>query len=127
MSLAHIGISVSDLDSAIKWYKEIFGFAEEKRFEKEVFEIKGAIISKDEIVIELLMPYQITRKNKMPLSLIEALRSRGLNHISIAVEDIKNFFNKLKSHDVIIITELIDNRFFFCCDPDGTLIEIKQK
>lgn len=127
MNLAHIGISVSDLDSIIKWYKEIFGFEEVKRFEKEIYEIKGAIISNGEMVIELLMPYQLIKKDKPPLSLVEVLRAQGLNHISINVEDVKLYYKKLISQKATLITELIDDRFFFCCDPDNTLIEIRQK
>ncbi len=127
MTLSHIGISVSDLEYSIKWYKEFFGFEEMKRFEKKEFEIKVAFLSRDGINLELICPYNLKKNIFKQATLTEALRIQGLNHIAIIVDNIKEFFFKLKSRNVILITDLIEDRFFFCQDPDGMIMEIKQK
>jgi len=127
MDLAHIAISTADLENAVKWYKDFFGFEEIKRFEKQEFEIKGAALSNGHMMIEVLMPYKIAKNPVRPSSLAEALRTQGLNHIALNVDDINACFEELKFAGTRFITELIGGRFFFCCDPDGTLIEIRQK
>src|SRR4030042_5924537 len=114
MTFAHIGLSVKDLDTAINWYKDMFGFKEVKRFEKKELEIKGALIANGDMNIELLMPFTLI-KNKMEISgLAEALRYHGLNHFAVNVDDIKVLYNKMKSENVSLLTGLIDERFFFC-------------
>jgi catechol 2,3-dioxygenase-like lactoylglutathione lyase family enzyme len=127
MDLAHIAVSTADLDRALKWYRDFFGFEEIKRFEKQEFEIKGATIANGRTMIEVLMPYKLAKNPTRPSSLAQALRAQGLNHIALNTEDINGCFEKLKTAGECLVTELIGGRFFFCCDPDGTLIEIKQK
>ncbi|MBN1798941.1 MAG: VOC family protein [Spirochaetales bacterium] len=127
MDLAHIAISTADLDGAVKWYKQFFGFAEIKRFEKQEFEIKGALLSNGSITIELLLPYKLDKNPTRPSTLAEALRAQGLNHISLNVDDLKDLFLRMRDNGECLITEIVSGRFFFCCDPDGTLIEIRQK
>jgi catechol 2,3-dioxygenase-like lactoylglutathione lyase family enzyme len=126
MSLAHIGLVVSDLQKTKNWYKKFFNFKETKILEKKEFEFNGVLISNGEITIELLKPYKIIEKPKPPKNIIEILRYQGLNHIAINVDNINDFFLKMKTSG-FLLTELFDNRFFFCTDPDGTIIEIKQK
>ena len=48
------------------------------------------------------------------------------NHFSIKVDDIKTLYNEFKNKKIDVVTELMDNRLFFCKDPDGSLIEVKQ-
>jgi len=127
MTFAHIGLTVKDLDVSINWYSLIFGFKEVKRFEKKELEIKGALIANGDMNIELLMPNKLI-KNTIEISgLTEALRYQGLNHFALFVDDVKTLFDKMKSEKKSLLTELIDKRFFFCIDPDGTKIEVKQK
>ena len=127
MNLAHIGISVADLDITVKWYGEVLGFKELKRFEKKELEIKGALLSNGEILLEALMPFNIVKKQAPPPSLIQTIRLQGLNHIAINVADVKAFYRKLQTQQVSLLTDLVEDRFFFCHDPDGVVLEIKQK
>ena len=41
--IEHVGLTVSDLDRAVDWYRTNFGFEETRRFDKPELEIKGAI------------------------------------------------------------------------------------
>jgi methylmalonyl-CoA/ethylmalonyl-CoA epimerase len=127
MDLAHIAISTADLEKAIQWYKEFFGFEEQRRFEKAEYEIKGATLACGDATLELLMPYKLSENPKRPSTLAEALRTQGLNHISLNVDDIETCFHNMKDEGECLVTEIVGGRFFFCCDPDGTLIEVRQK
>ncbi|MBN2544867.1 MAG: VOC family protein [Spirochaetes bacterium] len=126
MTFAHIGLSVKDMEIAINWYKDFFGFKEIKRFEKKELEIKGALISNGNMNIELLMPEKLVKNLIEYSGLKETLRFQGLNHFAVNVDDIKVLYDKMMSEKVTLLTELIDDRLFFCLDPDGTKIEIKQ-
>ncbi len=46
-------------------------------------------------------------------------------HRGISAEDVNAFYSELKSKKVELVTELMEQRFFFCKDPDGTLIEVR--
>jgi len=125
-SITHIGISVTDLDTSLRWYGEHFGFAETRRFEKPEFEIKGAVISDGKVSIEVLMPSVPWKRKVVPASLAEALRQCGTNHLALEVNDVTVCYERLRSAGAPLITEIIGGRFFFCMDPDGTLLEVRQ-
>lgn len=126
VSMEHIGLSVSDLEASISWYQGFFDFEVLKRFEKEGMEIKGALIRSGNCQIELLEPHHKDLAVNDRSTLVHALRRTGSNHFAISVESVASCFESMKSKDVELVTELIENRFYFCCDRDGTLIEVRQ-
>jgi catechol 2,3-dioxygenase-like lactoylglutathione lyase family enzyme len=125
-SITHIGISVADLDASLKWYKEHFGFEETRRFTKPEFEMKGAALSDGRIGLEVIMPSVPVKRAAVPASLAEALRQCGANHLALDVDDVTVCYERLRSAGAQLITEIIGGRFFFCADPDGTLLEVRQ-
>ena len=125
--IEHFGISVTDIDRAVKWYNENFGFEETKRFDKPDFEIKGAVMQLGDCILEILQPYTPNPLSPGGNSLITVLRDLGANHIAFSIDDITSVYSRLKENNVEFVTELLDGRFFFCKDPDGTLIEIRQR
>jgi catechol 2,3-dioxygenase-like lactoylglutathione lyase family enzyme len=126
MLLAHIALSVTDLDRCIEWYKTLLDFKEIKRFKKEELEIEGSIISNGQITLELLKPFHLNKRQNPPMNLVDALKEQGLNHIALETKEIKEIYEKLISQGAVIITPIIDGRYFFCYDPDNTLIEFRQ-
>ncbi len=122
----HTGISVTDIDRTIAWYAEHFGFTEVKRFEKSEMEIRGAIMSLGNAVLEILQPDSPAPVGENCHTLIEHLRKLGANHIAIGVSDIAGCFEQFRKDNVDLVSELIDDRFFFCKDPDGILIEVRH-
>jgi catechol 2,3-dioxygenase-like lactoylglutathione lyase family enzyme len=124
--LQHPGISVADLDRAVAWYSKHFGFREAKRFEKADMEIKGAAMVLGERALEILQPYRPSAARAAAGTLAEELARIGANHIAIAVGNIGECFEDLKRSGAVFVTGLIDRRVFFCKDPDGTLIEVRQ-
>jgi catechol 2,3-dioxygenase-like lactoylglutathione lyase family enzyme len=123
--ILHIGISVVDIDRSVQWYTNLFGFKEVTRFEKAELEIKAAVLCLGEHTIELIAPYRPQPLTIEGNGLAEALRSIGVNHIAVAVDDINGIYGKCLSNKAEMVTELIHGRMFFCRDPDGTLLEIK--
>ncbi len=122
----HTGISVTDIDRTVAWYAARFGFKETKRFVKPELEIRGAVMALGNAVLEILQPDSPTHAQQGCHTLAQHLRKLGANHIAIGVSDITECFEKFKADNVDLISELIDSRFFFCKDPDGTLIEVRH-
>lgn len=125
VKVQHVGISVSDLDRSVAWYVSHFGFEETKRFEKPELEIKGAALALGDCGLEILAPYAPVSATKTDDTLVHALRATGANHMALAVDDVAACYRKFVAEGVEMISELLDGRFFFCRDPDGTVLEIK--
>lgn len=125
--IVHVGVCVTDLDRAARWYADMFGFAETKRFRKEVFEIEGVVMELGGMTIEILAPFSPDVVPPPPLSPAAQFRKLGVNHIAITVPDLADCYKKLAvSGGGTLISPVIENRFFFCADPDGTVWEVKQ-
>ncbi|MBD3345456.1 MAG: hypothetical protein GF401_10380 [Chitinivibrionales bacterium] len=122
----HVGLSVSDIDRSIAWYEHHFGCRVTKRFEKPELEIKGVVLQFDTVIFEILQPYKSCKTQEPTGSLIEELRYLGANHIAIGVGDVAKCYETFKDAGCEMVTQLIGGKLFFCKDPDGTLIEVKQ-
>ena len=123
----HSGISVTDLRRSIDWYGRHFGFQVVREFEKEALEVKAAVLELGGFTLEVLAPFEpdVRKKTKGPLS--HHLRSTGTNHLALLADDVADCFEQFQQEGIEIVYPLLDGRIFFCKDPDGTLIEIKQK
>lgn len=125
--IEHVGLTVSDLDRAVDWYRTNFGFEETRRFDKPELEIKGATIQLGNDCLELLQPYTSVSETKRRGSLATLLKRSGVNHIALSVDDIAHIYGRLQASRVEFVTELLDARYFFCKDPSGALIEVRQR
>ncbi|HDY89878.1 MAG TPA: VOC family protein [bacterium] len=81
---------------------------------------------------EILQPYSTLGDQPSSIKLkketLETLLQKiGANHIALNVDDIESSYNKLKENNVEFVTELLDSKYFFCTDPDGILIEVRQR
>jgi methylmalonyl-CoA/ethylmalonyl-CoA epimerase len=125
-SIVHCAISVSDLDRSTEWYHTHFGFIEKRRSEKEGLHIRSAILTAASGTLEVIEPARPYPPEKSTGVLIDELRNIGVNHVAIGVEDIHACYRDLQDCNTEMVTELLDERLFFCKDPDGTLIEVKR-
>ena len=66
------------------------------------------------------------QKSNTKNQICEILHEIKLVHFSLSVADINSTYRKLKENNIEFITEIFDSRYFFCKDPDGFLIEVKQ-
>ena len=57
LKFEHVGISTRNLDRAVAWYRDVFGFEEVRRYEKADLEIKGALLKSGDCCLEILEPY----------------------------------------------------------------------
>lgn len=128
--IEHFGMTVSNIENTIEWYKQNFGFEEEKRFDKPGLELKGAVIKLGNTSIELLQPYKPARKQDFFIGKEvlpkDVLNNTGLAHFALSVKDINVLHKRLKEDNTRILTEIAESKYFFCTDPDGILLEIRQ-
>ena len=125
--MEHAGVTVSDLDEAVAWYAASFGFEETRRFEKAELQIKGATLQLGDGVLELLEPYDPESDPRAGGSLEALLARVGANHFALNVDDVSVAYEKLRGERAELVTELLEEKFFFCRDPFGTLIEVRQR
>lgn len=125
--LAHIGITVVDLDRAVDWYKESFGAREVNRSYKKDFGLTIALLELGDSHLELLQPDRPEERARTKGTLKELLGRVGESHIALSVPDIRGTYDRLKLNKAEMVTDLYEERLFFCRDPNGVLIEVKQK
>ena len=125
--IEHTGLTVGDIDGAVDWYISNFGFDVIRRFDKPELEIVGATLKLGEDHIEILQPVGPVADPDVIGPLTACLRRGGANHIALNVDDIAQAYETLTANGVEFITELLESRYFFCRDPFGTLIEVRQR
>ena len=125
--IEHVGVTVTDLEGAVAWYTESFGFEETRRFEKAEFQVKGAALQLGDDALELLEPYDPAPGHPSGRELPALLAQVGANHFALNVDDAAAAYEKLQADGSELVTELLEGRFFFCRDPFGTLIEVRER
>jgi len=97
--IEHIGIAVSDLNSAIRFYEDVLGlecYAIEEVADQKV---KTAIFRIGETKIELLE----STNPEGPIGKFIEKRGEGIHHIALAVEDVKEALKEVESKGVQLI------------------------
>jgi len=128
--IEHIGIAVSDLESANEVYSKLLGIAP---YQSETVESEGVITSffkVGESKIELL---KATHSDSAIAKFIEK-KGQGVHHIAFAVEDIKSEMERLKKEGFTILNDQpkkgADNKLVCFVHPksaNGVLIELCQE
>lgn len=132
LEVHHIGILVQDLNRSGRFYSQIMGF--EKGYEHQIpAEIIGhifgqntacrvAVYRRDDVTLELFQP-----DRKITVRRQDSLQP-GVNHFGLKVADMTTFYlgAKAKGAQVIEVPRG-DHCVYFIRDPDGVLIEIKEK
>jgi len=129
MKYNHIALSVKDLERSVEFYKEVFGFIEVKRLEREDLAIKIVLLklnTEDDLHLELVQPYEPVENQDN----FSDLKTLGLKHICFEVENVDEEYKRLKSkgHEVIEPKEGKSiKKYFFVKDPDGFIMELCEK
>jgi methylmalonyl-CoA/ethylmalonyl-CoA epimerase len=121
----HSGVSVDNLDAAIKWYSEKLGFKLEKRHKMPNMDAEVAFMRNGDIRFELFdvaNAADLPEGRKVP---DEDLKTRGNKHVAFVVEDIVATHEELKSRDVDIVwvKKFEFGGVMFIRDNTGNLIE----
>ncbi len=123
----HLGIAVSDLDEALKLYRDILGLEVEKTEEFEGMKIAFLPIGDTEF--ELLQP---TDPNSALARFLEK-RGEGIQHVALRVDDVEKSLEELKAKGLRVIDEKprpgaggASIAFFHPKSTGGVLLEICQ-
>jgi catechol 2,3-dioxygenase-like lactoylglutathione lyase family enzyme len=138
MKFNHVGISVSDIERSIAFYRDMFGMeqlCEVFPFGGEQFEaimdIPGVtgrmcMIGRNDLQLELFEFAGARPKDpEYPVS------DRGYSHFGFEVEDIAATYAKLKAAGVRIHSPVItfnqgSMKAAYCRDPDGNVFELLE-
>jgi catechol 2,3-dioxygenase-like lactoylglutathione lyase family enzyme len=129
-SFDHIGISISNLDRSIEFYTRMFGFKCERIIEMPMGNGRIALLQKEGFTIEMFgysnaLPLPDDRK--IPTT---DLKTMGVKHFAIRVNDIMGAADFLKKNGVEFISEPAVGarnwRRFFVKDPDGIPLELTE-
>ncbi|MFI1577824.1 VOC family protein [Embleya sp. NPDC020630] len=138
---SHLGVCVTDLDRALRFYRDGLGFAPVARYDvgnevAHTLEVEGDVrlvsqlIAKEGMVVELLY-YASPEPQGEPSRRRNQL---GLTHLSFLVEDVDAAAARLVEHGGTLLTgtraslpsETGSTELVFLADPDGTRIELMR-
>ena len=127
--ISHIGIAVSNLDTAIKTY-ETLGFRVEKIEKVSDMDVRVAFLPIGDTRIELLEPLS---KESVIAKFIEK-KGEGVHHICVEVKNIYKALQELKDQKFNLVYETpkrgAENTLVSFVHPKsthGVLIELSQK
>ncbi len=137
VGIHHTAISTPDLDRAIAFYRDLFGFEVEFDFpwdeSNEDFkrthaapETKGRVVmlARDAARLEIF-EYQKPAPNAADPDRDNA--AQGICHFCIEVKDIDAEYARLKAAGMPFQSEPVPQAYIKCCygrDPDGNIIEL---
>lgn len=98
--IEHIGIAVSDLESAKRFYEGALGL--KVKHEETLRDMKIAFVPVGEVNIELIQPIS---EDGVIAKFIDK-RGEGIHHIAYEVDDISAFLGALKSRGVNLVDEV---------------------
>jgi methylmalonyl-CoA/ethylmalonyl-CoA epimerase len=116
----HFSVSVPDLETAIAWYSDIFGFTVEARFEIDAIPAKAAFLRSPALRLEL---WQALGSAPVPEARREPnsdLRTCGTKHIAFSVPDLQGRLKELVKRGVDIAAVQRDPADPMQPDPDPT-------
>jgi lactoylglutathione lyase len=130
VSLDHSGLSVGDLDRAVAFYGDAFGFASE--FEFALGEIRGVMLRLETGGRLELFERPDSAGGLRASSPIEALATRGFGHFAVNAPDIDALFA------AAVVAGAVEKvsprpspepgvRFAFLADPEGNLVELVER
>ena len=128
-TLDHIGIAVSDLSEALRFYRDALGLEVESPEDVPSQRVRAHFIPAGESALELLEATDDTS----PIAKYTAKRGPGLHHITLRVDDIVAALARLKQRGVRLIDETPRPgahgsivAFIHPSSAHGVLVELKQ-
>jgi catechol 2,3-dioxygenase-like lactoylglutathione lyase family enzyme len=137
-TFSHLGICVSDLDKAMRFYCEGLGFKHIVTFPvgneagktMEIADdivLDSVIIRRDGVSIELL---GFKSPKPKPVAGRRSMTQVGLTHLSLLVDDVEAVAAHAVAHGGTLVPETRTvspaGDFIFVLDPDGTRVELMR-
>ena len=98
-SIHHIGIAVSNIEEASKYYQSTFNIEKAPILENHEFSVLGTFLPVNGVHLELL---QGTNDESI-ISKFIAERGEGIHHLCFEVEDIQQSINTLLARDIKLL------------------------
>jgi methylmalonyl-CoA epimerase len=128
--LDHIGIAVSNLDDALRFYRDALGLEIDAPEEVVSQRVRAHFVPVGEAALELL---EATAEDS-PIAKYVGRRGPGLHHITLRVEDIRGALNQLRARGVRLIDEQPREgahgslvAFIHPSSAHGVLVELTQQ
>jgi LAO/AO transport system kinase len=128
--LDHVGIAVSDVDAALRFYRDGLGLQAAAPEEVVSQRVRAHFLPAGEAALELLE----ATADDSPIARYLAKRGAGLHHITLRVDDIAAVLAELKGRGVRLIDEVARPgahgslvAFIHPASAHGVLVELKQK
>lgn len=122
----HVGISVRDLDEAIAFWSEIFGFEVDFRTEIKPIKAHIAFLKRDGFRLEL---FQIEGSRDVPAERLKPntdLQVQGTKHVCFSVEDVQGAAEALHARGVRIVGIMRGHGTPMAVEADPRLDGIKK-
>jgi methylmalonyl-CoA epimerase len=103
LRIHHLGVAVSSLDDALKFYRDALGLTAAQTVEVEQEKVRVAMLPAGEARIELLEPTAADS----PIAKFLAKRGDGLHHIALRTDDLEAAVERLKRQGARLVTEEI--------------------
>jgi catechol 2,3-dioxygenase-like lactoylglutathione lyase family enzyme len=123
----HVGLSVSDLDKAKRWYADVLGMTQGFAFELPQFGVRGCFMEGHGTRVELFERDGSSGGigGQQPP---QALLTRGYGHIAFAARDLDATFAELVARGATPVWDPRPSpepgvRMAFVADLDGNLVE----
>lgn len=125
----HGGVSVPDIEAAIRWYGDILGFTVEKRFYIAPAKAKCAMLRKGALRIELFEAEDaasLPDDRRYPL---RDLQTHGNKHVAFRVADLDAFLAEMEQQgaDIAFVVREEFGKGCFIRDCAGNLIEFVEE
>ena len=128
----HVGLCVTDLERAQRFYEEAFGFQVWWELEppdgvstllqlEPPLDLKAVYLVRDGFVLELLS-YRVDHRTEPWRK--RSMAEPGLTHISLAVHDVEAAMRTVEEYGGQAIRETYQGAGVMVRDPDGQLIEL---
>ena len=140
LRFSHLGICVSDLEAALRFYRDALGFevASELTVKGEPadtllrlrdVELRAVYLRRDGVTLELL---HYAQPGHVGDGSPRAMNALGLTHLSVRVDDLAETLAALSARGFAVLRDTrVENpslhaRAAFVTDPDGTLVELVE-
>ena len=128
--IEHLGIAVSDIDTANKLYEQLLGFPAYKQEVVESEKVVTSFFKTGDSKVELVA----ATHDESPIARYIEKRGAGIHHVAFAVDDIMAELARLKKHGFSLINESpkdgADNKLVAFIHPKstgGVLVELCQE
>ena len=129
-TLDHIGIAVSNMDEALRFYRDRLGLEVQPPEEVALQGVRAWFVPAGESALELLE----ATSDDSAIAKFVARRGPGLHHITLRVDDIASALAELKARGVRLIDEVPRPgahgslvAFIHPSSAHGVLVELKQR